>query len=296
MEGKGDKVMQGSSGSGPVIAAEQSSRCCNGHRSQGGTLSWDAAQGQTRLGHLLWIGQPRSQALQHVYHQAVALSDSVSTRVGLEDAASRFALNPDLIVYCREERFPVDHELAESVLASYPEAAWLDVLGPLALGVRQRSCSAAGSVPFHSLVCELQRRWSYRVSGAMEVSPRSIVALAATERDVEPYRQVVIDHAIAFCWANPKHSSRFTHADQFWWDDSVSPPASSMDWTKRLLSVDPNAVGKHIWVCHNANLQQERAALAGGVYRVVRKPFLLSSMLDVQHRQVVLYNQGQRVA
>lgn len=277
-------------------AAEYSSGWHDHDRSAEGSLTSNAEFTKDRLGHLLWIGQPRSQALLDVYNQAVALSDSVSTRVRLQDAADRIAVNPDLVVYCREDRFPVDQELAETIAAAHGEAAWLDVLGPLALGVRQRSCSIAGSVPFHSLICELHRQWSYRLGGVIEVPPRSILALAATESDAELYRQVIVDRGIAFFWATPSQTSRFAHADLFWWDDSVATPASAMDWTERLVSVDPNLVGKHIWVCHDANLQQERAALAGGIYRVVRKPFLLSSLLDGQVEAVVRSKSGQRAA
>jgi len=295
-EGRGNTVEHTSYGRPFANATEYSSGWHDHDRSPEGSLKSNAEFAKNRLGHLMWIGQPRSQALQHVYDQAVALSDSVSTRVSLEDAAGRIAVNPDLIVYCREDRFPVDQELAEAIAAAHVETAWLDVLGPLALGVRQRSCSIASSVPFHSLICELQRQWSYRIGGVIEVPPRSIVALAATESDAELYRQVIVDRGIAFFWATPSQASRFAHADLFWWDDSVSAPASAMDWTERLVSVDPSLVGKHIWVCHDANLQQERAALAGGIYRVVRKPFLLSSLIDAQVDAVVRSKSGQRAA
>ena len=231
------------------------------------------------IDRLLWIGVPQAKSLRDVYDQAVACSDSVATRWDLRDAMARPRGAVDVVVHCREDRHPIDHETAERLSDQLGDAIWLDVLGPLALGVRDRSCSSARSLPFHSLIDEIQLIRGASGSRDSELPFRSVVLLAASDLDTELYRQVIVDAPVSFSWATPSQRSRFSNADLYWWDDSVAPAAERDEWKSRIQSIDPGGAAVHLWICHGANFSQEQAALAGGVSRVLRKPVLLNSLL-----------------
>jgi len=228
---------------------------------------------------LLWIGTPHVESVRDVYDQVVACSNSVSTRRDLHDALARPCDRADFVIHCREDRHPIDHHAAESIACQLPNSSWIDVLGPMALGVRNRSCSAARSLPFDSLVDEIHRQEQSSI-GSEVVACQSVVLLAASAQDAELYRQAVVGLPLAFSWATPSQRSRFCNANLYWWDDSVAPAAVPSEWQDRVHSVDPEGTGIHLWICHGANWDQEQSALAGGIHRVLRKPVRLNALVS----------------
>ncbi len=230
--------------------------------------------------HLLWIGAPRCRVMRDAYEFAMSCAYAASTRFDLTDAFARPVEHADLVVFAREDRHPIDQDLAEVVLANCPAATWLDLLGPLALGVRASSCSAARRLPVHALREELVHCWGKHASDGNPVHRKSVLLLAASEGDSEPYREMARASSLAFAWARPEHQLRFCHADIYWWDDSVATPVDQSAWSERITAADPEGRGLHLWITHSPNQDQEQVALAGGVAKVIRKPYLLDSLVS----------------
>ena len=252
----------------------------------------------SEFGDLLWIGSPKTNPLRDLYDRVVGCSNSVATRQDLQDVLARPCGSVHYVIHCREDRHPIDHSKAELVSARLPRSVWIDLLGPLALGVRNRSCSVARSLPFHSLMDEIQLRGREpRVNIRDLATPRhSVVLLAASARDAELYQQAILGHPVAFSWATPSQRSRFCNANLYWWDDSVAPAAREEEWRERVELIDPEGRGRHLWVCHSASQDQEESALRGGIFQVLRKPVLLDSLIAPLTVSCAEIQQGRNAA
>lgn len=248
------------------------------------------------LQSLLWIGIPKCRVLADAYQTAVTLPETAATRVDLLDAISRPVSDTQLIVLCREDRHPIDHEIAEALYQSFPRVMWFDALGPLALGVRNRSCSSARSLPFHCLIDEIRSNWRLHLPNEKVIASQSVLLLAASERDSELYHAAVQGTDLNFSWSMPSTPSRFLNPDIYWWDDSVAEPADRLTWEDRIVSVDPKRKGQHLWICHSANREQEIAAISAGVTRVIRKPLLMNSLFWPGLGLAMPDRQGSRAA
>lgn len=238
-------------------------------------------------GTLVWIGETTLPEFRPAYEFCLNHFAQIAPRPSVHQAVCRPASDVRGIVLARNHRLPISADDLTGLRQCYPEAMWVDLLGPLAVGIRQSSHAAARRVAWH--------RWHPELSACFRIGPavtaglsksgavRSVLVIASHWDAAEPYLELVDSHRIPAAWSPVGDGQRFRNLDAVWWDDSAAPIADAHQWRRRLSGIDRSASvsPRHVWIAGGVEFEQQQLAMRAGVHDVISKPFRIEALLDM---------------
>ena len=240
-------------------------------------------------GTLLWVGDPTVSEFRSAYQHCVRHAAQIALRENVLEAVRRPAAEVHRIIIARTSRNPFRSEAFASLSQQYPEARWIDLLGSLCEGIRQSSVVDATRVAWHrweqvlpgwlqdseladSLACDVDDQPSHAAGS---------VAVVASSFDVaQAYLDLAEFHGVTAVWCQSPDSMRVRNIEAVWWDDSTADAVTADVWRDRISKFDSaNQPVRHAWITHTAWLDQQEAAIEGGIDTIISKPYRIDSLL-----------------
>ena len=243
----------------------------------------------TATSTLLWLGDTSLCEFRSAYQYCVRHAAQIAFREDVLEAVRRPASDVGRIIVARANRNPARREAFAALSNQYPEARWIDLLGPLCEGIRQSSIANATRVAWHrweqvlpdwlqdsKLFDSLDYDLDHRPSAAA-----SSVAVIASSFDVaQAYLDLAEFHGVTAVWCQSPDSMRVRNIEAVWWDDSAATPVRAEQWRDRVSRFSSaNQAIRHVWITHTAWLDQQQAAIDGGIGTIISKPFRIDSLL-----------------
>ena len=245
------------------------------------------------LGTLVWIGDQDEPEFQEAFQYCVSRVAQVALRSNLQDAICRPAACVRYVLLARTTRRPIDERLMNRLVALYPQASVISLLGTLCEGMRLADdCPVARdeSRLYWHRWNQILPQWLGGCSGEEDPAADhrgSVAVLASTFREGEPLLELAQSAGSTAVWCRGADAWRVRNVDLVWWDDSVAPPTSSRHWRRRLEAFgDGQRQTRHAWIANSPRYHQQRQAIDGGIELIVSKPNrvgCLLAMLTQQH-------------
>lgn len=243
-------------------------------------------------GTLVWLGDASISEFRPAYQHCVRHAAQIALREHVLEALRRPAGHVSRIIVARANRNPASLESFASLSKQYPDARWIDLLGPLCEGIRQSSIADSTRVAWHRWD-QVLPHWLHdsRIldslgfdddKNAESNTPASSVAVIASSFDVaQAYLDLAEFHGVTAVWCSSPDSMRVRNIEAVWWDDSAAKPVTAQQWRDRISKFD-SAIRpiRHAWITHTAWLDQQEAAIEGGIEAIISKPYRIDSLLQ----------------
>ncbi len=108
----------------------------------------------------------------------------------------------------------------------------------------------------------------------------SVAVVASHFAAAQAYLDLAECHGATAVWCPKPDSMRVRNIETVWWDDSTADPATAEVWRERVSKFgSENQPVRHAWITQTAWLDQQQAAIDGGIETIVSKPYRIDSLL-----------------
>ncbi len=250
----------------------------------------DALGAEFPSGTFLWVGEREAPDFRDAYRYCEASCSQIAFRSTLEEAHDRPASDVQRIIVARVDRSQPSFEEIERVARRHANASWLALEGPLCGGATRRS--PIQSLNEHCCLHQWHQHLPAWFACDVDLSNARIhnlnqnlsLAIIASNPEVA---SALIDLAetcgCPSVWFRTPHSARMRNFDVVWWDDSVATEATSELWQQRLQPQRSHMFRNdsvHVWLTNSTCWSTIEHAYAGGVTRVLTKPFRIDPLVE----------------
>ena len=241
-------------------------------------------------GTLMWIGERASPEFADAYRLCESRVAQLAVRRDLGDALNRPAAMVQRILVTRSTRTEFDHDSMQRLIALYPGAEILQLLGSLCSGeAHGRAERFASERVYWHQANQVLPEWleccgfSEEPSAAMPV--RSVAVVASTLSDAHPLLEIVAAAGVVAIWCRQPEFQRTRNIDVVWWDETAARSTSVDVWRQRLRRTDsgwsPPTGQRHAWLVSQPSSQDCRSAYEAGVELIVTKPGLIEPLYQM---------------
>lgn len=232
-------------------------------------------------GTLVWIGYPLQREFIDAFRFCREHAAQVAIRRSLRELVDRPAGSVQRIIIARSDRRPLPTRLLAALAGRYGDAQWLALTSAICDG--ETRSDEPWPVPLRRLRFS---RWSERLPEWF--GPCGNTAPSATQRGTlvvicdryemaEPYLEIAASQGRTSLWKRQLNRSSTRHVGSVLWDDSVATPTTTEQWRWRLDGSQRASV-QHIWLVTQPHAAEIRAAIAGGISKVLTKPVAIDAL------------------
>lgn len=235
------------------------------------------------VGTLLWIGPRNGGEFAPPHRFCETTASQIAWRPSIQVALRRPASDVRCIVIAQDNRASISEVSLASLAKLYPDASRLNLLGSMCEGVCRYPVAYFGGDRHY------WHRWNQilpdfvRSCGVVDQSGRratSVLILASRFTDAETLLDLAESTGATAVWSRSSDTMRVRNVDAVWWDESVVTATTAETWMARTRAIG-NSAARHAWIASGIRADQWNAAIAGGVERIVSKPYRIEPLIEM---------------